>query len=461
MDIDNLISLFQSAGLPPTNAINYATKISQLVLQKQNTLTIDDLTTIGIEGILHKKVVLNILNEINHQHPPSSTSTPLLKVAPRTEMKFCTPKCIASNNNKITHTNAVRGVCFSNSPYPEMIVSVSNDYTTKVWSSKNIEHQDDVNNNNNQPIPNDNNNDIDNDNNNDIDNEKIKNPSPHNIISTTTTPLYPIHDVKRHDSFLLCCASSLACTNNIHPISNKLTIRIVSGDMQGVLVLWDTNTWTNISTNVDADPIYALIFTPSGNEIICAGRRGDVFLLDGFSPNNDEKRKHAKIHASCIYTLSINLNGDLVASGSDARDVCIFSVYDLEIKHRFQASGYVYALTWLYYDDTSLLYSVYVTKGEHKVLNEKTGKIIKSFESPNPCYAVSVSHDFTVLAGGSSNGEIYLWMLPNFEFLHVLNGSSTLTIHRSIRALQFSPFEPYLVVGGDDQGIQVIEFTAQ
>ena len=264
---------------------------------------------------------------------------------------------------------------------------------------------------------------------------------------------------------------------------------LASGNRDGKIRIWDTETGNlrrTITATTDADGVNAVVFSPDGNTLVSNNYEDDVIQFWDFAKGERTKSitspldttDHFVFSPDCSTLANAYSDGTIrfwdVASGSPLRTlhgyaqmfVCMthspvgstLTVLDgdrrlrlwdtqtcehLKTIHLYKQSVGCIAIApdgiRLAYEDDKI--------NTINVLNTQTGEIEQTFVGHrNDITAVAFSFDGKTLAGGDSEGTIYLWDVTSAKITKVLESKSV-----NIRYLVFSPDGQLLVSSTDGE----------
>lgn len=233
---------------------------------------------------------------------------------------------------------------------------------------------------------------------------------------------------------------------------------LVSGGNEGNVVIFDTETQTDVSTTNLFAPIFSLAISPDGTRV-AATRSTDILILDISDPANPEQVQELLGVSSAVLAISWSPDGTRLASGG--RDN-IVRVWELDkgsaIRVLEEHTGEIQGLAWS--PDSRMLASsgsdgqviVWDVNNGVPAGDPLTSEVFDFF------YGVSFSADGRFLAAGQGNGTIQVWKWPSGELLE------SLPHHQGVVfSVNFSP-QPgsaRLATGGQDGQIGLFTINVQ
>jgi WD40 repeat protein len=233
---------------------------------------------------------------------------------------------------------------------------------------------------------------------------------------------------------------------------------LVSGGNEGNIVIFDTETQTELSTYNLFAPVFGLAISPDGTRV-AATRSTNISILDISDPANPEQVQELLGLSGAVLALSWSPDGTKLASGG--RDN-IVRVWELEknsaIRVLEEHTGEIQGLSWS--PDSRLLASA---GGDGQVIVWDVNNGVPagdplSSEVFDFFYDVSFSADGRFLAAGQGNGTVRIWKWPSGELLEAIPHHASI-----VYSVDFSP-QPgsaRLATGGEDGRIGLFSINVQ
>ena len=222
---------------------------------------------------------------------------------------------------------------------------------------------------------------------------------------------------------------------------------LASGDLNSIIHLWDTTTWTVKQTLLGhTSHIYHLVYSPDGSILASAGEDDTIRLWDA---NTGEELNSISEHTADIFGLAFTPDGSVLTSGAWDASIrswnpqtgehlkTITGHTDVVVSVTFSGDGSILATrSW---DKTIRLWDVDTGQLRHTLIGHQDDVDIVVF-----------SPDGRTLASGSQDNTVRLWDAITGEHIKTLRGHYSYLI-----SLAFSPDGSILASGSEDDKIRL------
>ncbi len=232
--------------------------------------------------------------------------------------------------------------------------------------------------------------------------------------------------------------------------------RVAIGKTDGTIEVRDLSNMSLIQTlEGHKKGIVSLAFSPSGDLLISASQDCTTRIWDleeGVFLRNPEDYVVEEYYSAGIRKVIMSPDGRTFAGVVwDGYGVGLWRLSDGALLHKFDAGGAI-----AFSPDGR-----FIALGA-EVRDVETGAVVVRMDLPDDDYVSSVafSPDGTLLAGGSSDGLVYIWRVSDGEMLHVLEAneagkSNYSSWVRGVMSVTFSPDGRFIAAGGYDGTVHV------
>ncbi|MBD2459081.1 AAA-like domain-containing protein [Nostoc sp. FACHB-87] len=228
--------------------------------------------------------------------------------------------------------------------------------------------------------------------------------------------------------------------------------KIVSGNADGTVRIWNINTGENKKLSGHKDWVNCVCFSPDGKRIASSSRDNTVIIWGA----NGEKIMTIQGYAWITSVIFHPKQHSILAIAGDDNKVKLFNLDEakflnndkiLEDRQALQVfSGHTAWVSALSFNQTGE--TIASVSGDNSIRIWSLHKL-NSFKHTNWVNSVSFDSDGRILASGSSDCTIKLWNLKG-ELIQTLKGHK-----KGVMSVRFSPDGYLLASGGDDCTIKI------